>query len=246
MREWLLIGCACAVLSCSAASNDGAGFSPGAGLSPSGGVTGVGGTYLPASGGAAAGAGGNLGAGGGSAGAGGDPGAGGVAPSGGGGIASGVGGSVYDPNVTFDWPQTTPPAGSCEAGTYQGTFTCDVTLFPGLPPGQVAGPLTFALTPSANGEFLEINNGRMDANAVGTPFGADLSGKLDCSTRTFHADTLIGSYGTAPFLGQFFGSLDGTLNGLTNTLSGTWHLAGGTMAMPTGISCQGTWSSVRQ
>lgn len=161
-------------------------------------------------------------------------------------MVSGAGGSVYDPNVTFDWPQTTPPAGSCEAGTYQGTFTCDVSFIPGLAPLPISGPLTFSLTPSANGEFLEIKDGRMDANAVGTPFGSDLSGKLDCSTRTFHADTLNGAYGTAPFTGQFFGSLDGTLDGVTNTLSGTWKLAGGTMAMPTGISCQGTWSSVRQ
>jgi hypothetical protein len=159
----------------------------------------------------------------------------------------GAAGSAYDPSVQFDWPETTPPVGTCEAGTYQGTFTCDVTFLPGFPPGQVTGPLTFALTPSANGEFLEIDKGRMDATAVGSvPFGSDLNGKLDCSTRTLHADTLNGSYGTAPFTGQFFGSLDGKLDGLTNTLSGTWALSGGTMAAPTGINCHGAWSAVKQ
>ena len=181
-------------------------------------------------------------------GSGGDPSTGGTAGSTGGtSPATSTGGLPVDRTGAFDWPEATPSEGACEAGVYEGTFTCDVTFFPGLPPGQITGPLKFALTPSANGEFLEIKDGRMDAVAVDSvPFGSELSGKLDCNTKGFHADTVNGTYGTAPFLGQFFGSLDGTLNSVTNTLSGTWTLTSGTKEMPQLTSCTGTWTSVKQ
>lgn len=111
--------------------------------------------------------------------------------------AGGTGGLPGSRAGTFDWPEATQPEGSCEAGIYEGTFTCDVTFLPGFPPSPITGPLKFELTPSANGEFLEIADGRMDAVAVGSvPFGSELNGKLDCSTRGFHADTVNGTYGT--------------------------------------------------
>jgi hypothetical protein len=156
------------------------------------------------------------------------------------------GGNPYDPSVSFTWPESNPPPGTCQPGTYKGTFTCEISFIPGFPPGQVTGPVSFTLSPSANGEFLEIQNGRLDATASGTtPFGCDLIGKLDCATRTFHADAQNGTWGTPPFTGTFFGSMDGTLDGLTNTLTGTWALTPGTMAAPQGGPCNGPWTAVK-
>lgn len=153
----------------------------------------------------------------------------------------------YDPSVQFDWPETMAQAGSCEPGTYTGQFTCELSFIPGLPPTQVTGPVTFTLQPSANGEFLEIKNGRLDATANGTiAFGCDLVGKLDCATRTFTASAQNGTYGTAPFGGTFFGDMSGVLDGVTHTLSGQWALTAGTMAMPQAAPCKGPWSAVKQ
>jgi len=156
------------------------------------------------------------------------------------------GGNPYDPTISFTWPESNPPAGSCDPGSYTGTFTCDIAFIPGFPPGQVTGPVTFTLSPSASGEFLEIKNGRLDATANGSiNFGCDLVGQLDCATRTFHADAQNGTWGTPPFGGTFFGSMDGTLDGLTSTLTGTWSLTAGTMAAPTAQPCTGPWSAVK-
>jgi hypothetical protein len=156
-----------------------------------------------------------------------------------------TGGAPYDPGIGFDWPETRPPAGTCAAGRYVGKFSCELTFIPGFPPGIVEGPVTFTLEKSESGEFLEIKNGRLEATANGTyPFSCDLAGKLDCSNRSFQAKAENGTYGTAPFLGVFFGDMSGTLDGLTSTLAGQWSLAPGTETMPLSMPCKGSWSAV--
>jgi len=158
----------------------------------------------------------------------------------------GTGGAIPRDPKAFDWPETTPPVGTCEPGSYSGTFTCDVSFIPGTPTGRVEGPISFVLKPSADGEFLVIEKGRMDAVAVGfVPFGADLDGKLDCATSVFSADAINGVYGPVP-PGIFFGVLDGKLDRLASTLTGTWTLTGGTKEAPQLISCSGAWSAVKK
>jgi hypothetical protein len=176
-------------------------------------------------------------------------------------MPSSAGGYPYDPSVTFDWPATMPMAGKCQAGTYSGQFSCDVDegFF-----GKVTytGPVSFTLTASPTGEFLEITNGMLQGTGNGIPFMGDLVGKLDCNTNAFTART---SNGTATIL--FFptpigGNLDGHLDRLTQTLAGTWTLgpdygaggsagaAGASGAAGAGAAmafgCTGTWSVVRQ
>ena len=148
-------------------------------------------------------------------------------------------------------------AGKCRPGTYQGQFTCDVATLLGKL--TFSGPVSFTLAASPSGEFLEISNGTLQANANGgIPIMADLSGKLDCSTNELHASTMNGMATILIFAQTFFGVLDGHLDRLTETLTGTWTLtpelgapgsggasgAGGAAGLTYG--CMGTWSVARQ
>jgi hypothetical protein len=180
-------------------------------------------------------------------------GAGGSGPGGaGGGLgAGGNGGTVtrdaarpYDPDAGFDWPEAVD-AGKCQAGTYSGTYECTVNYggitFP------ITGQVSFALQPSASGEFLEIKDGKL--NAAVTEFQVtmtgDLVGKLDCLTNQFAATIQNGSY-TFSFLGlplpnPFDGDLSGVLDRLTSTMTGQWSLMS---RAPLGVAapgCAGPW-----
>lgn len=150
-----------------------------------------------------------------------------------------------------------PMAGKCLPGTYTGTFSCTVDMGFGIKT-EYTGPVSFVLTSSPSGEFLEISNGTLGGTGNGIPFMADLNGKLDCTTNEFSATTANGTYIILIFSGQFSGSLDGRLDRLTQTLAGMWTLvpllggtatggasgAGGAAAQP--FTCPGTWSVVRQ
>jgi hypothetical protein len=166
------------------------------------------GTYVPAS--ASAGQGGAAGA---------LPDAGG-STAGTGGSAPPDGGSGYDPNVIFDWPEADPTL-VCLPGTYSGQFNCQMNAGGAFPSGPITGPVSFVLKSSANGEFLEIENGTLTGTGSLVQFTADLVGKLDCATDRFHADAVNGTF----FGGTFSGTLDGRLDRATQTLSGTWSLA---------------------
>jgi hypothetical protein len=172
-------------------------------------------------------------------------------------MTSGAAGYPYDPSVSFDWPSTTPMTGKCQPGTYSGQFSCDVDEgFLGKV--TYSGPVSFTLTASAAGEFLEITNGMLKGTGNGIPFMGDLVGKLDCATNAFTATTSNGTATILIFATPVGGALDGHLDRLTQTLSGTWTLgpdlgaagtggaagAGGAATMTFG--CTGTWSVVRQ
>lgn len=148
-------------------------------------------------------------------------------------------------------------AGKCQPGTYSGQFSCDVDEgFLGKV--TYSGPVSFTLTASPTGEFLEITNGMLQGNGNGIPFSGDLVGKLDCSTNEFSARTANGMATILFFPTPIGGTLDGRLDRLTQTLAGTWTLgpdtgmtgsggaagAGGAATMAFG--CTGTWSVVRQ
>jgi hypothetical protein len=148
--------------------------------------------------------------------------------------ASGAGGGVkpdagrpYDPDAGFDWPEAVD-AGKCQAGTYSGSYDCTVDfngiVFP------ITGQVSFELSPSANGEFLEIKDGKLVADVQGqVSLAGDLVGKLECLTNRFQATIKNGTY-TFSFLGlpvpnPFGGDLSGTLDRLTSTMTGQWNLA---------------------
>jgi hypothetical protein len=164
-------------------------------------------------------------------------------------------GYPYDTSIHFDWPATAPMAGQCRPGTYSGTFQCSVGMAMGLAP-TFSGPVTFTLTESPSGEFLEISNGTLQATANGgITAKSDLSGRLDCNTNQFHANVENGTTSIL-FFGMFVGRLDGRLDRLTETLTGTWTLAADLGNFPNGIvpdsgapplfGCTGTWSVTRQ
>jgi hypothetical protein len=162
-------------------------------------------------------------------------------------------GYPYDTSIHFDWPQTTPMAGQCRPGTYSGTFQC--SLGNALAP-SFSGPVTFTLSESPSGEFLEISNGTLQLMANGAITSmSDLTGRLDCNTNEFHANVENGMTNIL-FFSKFVGRLDGRLDRLTETLTGTWTLAADLGNFPNGtvpdsgttplFGCTGTWSVTRQ
>lgn len=118
--------------------------------------------------------------------------------------------------ITFQWPETEPDrtSGSCQAGTYTGSFNVMYTPggmgFGGQPgPVQVIGNFDFTLVrESSNGEIFEITGGTFTGMAAGfVPFEADLQGTLDCAAATFEGMLVNGSYVAGLVMGQFRGSL---------------------------------------
>jgi hypothetical protein len=154
--------------------------------------------------------------------------------------------AALDPNVKFEWPESSPGDGSqCQAGTYTGTFDCMFMDASGAVPGvEVSGPVSLTFTKSMDGEFLEISDGLFEAVAnlfIGAR--ANIQGKLDCSALTLNATILDGMWAlgdpSAPLApgGALSGDITGTLDPATGTLSGAW-----TFGDPALGSCPGTWS----
>jgi hypothetical protein len=211
---------------CSAAgADDGAGFSTG-GLTATGGLSGMGGT--PGSGGFVP--------------AGGVPGGGGFAPaSGGAGSASGGTGVVpmggassgpfggYDPNVVFDWPEVAQ-TGTCKGGKYLGSFegiySPGIAFVPGVPV-PVTGNIELTLSESADGEFFEIQNGKVSGLAdLAFPFEAAVKGTLNCTTSKLELGFLEnGTYLIGPLPYNFAGPISCNYDKLTHAFAGcTWKV----------------------
>ncbi len=157
-----------------------------------------------------------------------------------------------DPNAKFDWPETAPGAGQCPPGTYVGMFGCSLFVDPSMPPPDgtppdFSGPITLEFKKSADGEFLELANAKLDGSANDTlGFTADLNGKLDCSTLELTATLSNGVYGLgSPILlpgGDVNGTVSGMLDPQTGQLTGTWSLY--SSAAGTNFSCDGSWQAV--
>jgi hypothetical protein len=151
-----------------------------------------------------------------------------------------------DPNVSFDWQETAPGgSGTCEAGTYTGTFECELiydTTMPDAGSGVfVTGPITLHFEKSADGEFLELADAKLEGVGMDVfGFTADLSGELDCATLQFMSQAQNGEYGLGlPIdipLGVVDGTLAGALEGQSHELNGTW-----TLTADGGITCIGPW-----
>jgi hypothetical protein len=169
---------------------------------------------------------------------------------------AGVGPATHapaDPKITFDWDETQPGTSAsvpnCQAGRYEGTFTCTYAI-PGADPSsgvEVSGPVAFTLSQAQNGEFLEISQGQIDGYAaLLINFTALLGGKLDCSNNQLNAAASDGvfGFGDATLLpaGAFEGSLSGTLDPSSKTLSGEWNLML-TEGFAQGGACIGPWTA---
>jgi hypothetical protein len=109
----------------------------------------------------------------------------------------------------------------------------------------VTGQVSFKLEPSASGEFLEIKDGKLNANVVefGVTMTGDLAGKLTCLTNQFTATIQNGNYTIAvfPIPTPFTGDLSGTLDRLTATMAGQWNLSTAPTPGAVGIGCTGPW-----
>jgi hypothetical protein len=158
-----------------------------------------------------------------------------------------------DPKITFDWEETQPgtQAPDCQAGRYEGTFTCTYAV-PGADPSsavEVSGPVAFTLTQSQNGEFLEISQGQIDGYAaLLINFTALLAGKLDCSSNELKATASNGIFGlgdaTLLPAGMFAGTLNGSLDPSSTTLTGEWNLML-LEGFAQGGACIGPWTARR-
>jgi hypothetical protein len=152
---------------------------------------------------------------------------------------------ALDPNATFDWPETPPGGGSCEDGTYTGTFDCTFSDPSGFVPDvELTGPVSLTFMKSKDGEFLEITEGDFEAIAndvIGAR--AKISGKLDCGTWMLAAMAVDGAWSIGdpndPLIpgGALTGDITGTLDPMTGTLSGQWNFGD-----PAIGACPGTWS----
>lgn len=161
-----------------------------------------------------------------------------------------------DPNLQFDWQETTPGTGAakaCRAGAYSGTslYLCMPVDAGFIDPGagfgaELMATITLELVESADGEFLQIKDGKFSSLSADV-FGlvADLRGKLDCSTLKFTATTENGGWGIGDPntgvlpLGTFEAELTGMLDPATGTLSGDWTITG---SVP--FICKGPWSAM--
>jgi hypothetical protein len=157
---------------------------------------------------------------------------------------------ALDPNLSFDWQQTSPGRGQCQPGTYTGTFTCTyVAAGTDAATGiEITGPVVITLTQSADGEFLEISNGELNGVAsLVFGFTVKLEGRLDCSTNALDATAFDGKYGfgdpSVLTLGTGGGTLSGTLDRTSSTLSGAWDLQI-TDGLGAGSYCDGPWTAM--
>lgn len=211
------------------AGGDGTGGGVAAGSGGMGGSTGATGGAAGAA--AGAGTGGSAGASGGSAGA-----SGGAA-----GASVGAGGN---PSITFSWPETQPGTGVCKAGhyvgTFNGTFSSSLTVFP--LPLKVAGNVDMTLDQSQNGEFFNISNGHVSGVANGTyPYSCDIVGGLNCVTAKLENTNLTNCTYTAFGIKKpFAGPLTANYDKLTFAfVGGTW--VGKEPVAPYGG--KGTWNA---
>jgi len=160
--------------------------------------------------------------------------------------------ATLDPNAQFDWPETSPGQATCQPGTYVGMFACSLFVDPTMPPPagtppDFSGPITLVFTKSADGEFLELANAKLDGSANDTlGFMADLTGRLDCGTLEFTAMAENGVYGLgSPILlpaGDVMGTLSGKLDLQKGELTGTWSLFSGNAGKD--FTCDGPWQAL--
>jgi hypothetical protein len=240
MRAWVLVSfISTLAMACSDDTNSSSKGARGGngGASTSGGTAGST-TDTTGSGGSVGGTGASGGTGGSTGGTGASGGAGGTGATGGSGgagatDAGGAGRPPTDagpkPDVTFDWPETVPGL-KCKPGRYQGTFTgtyaSSAAVIP--LPVPVSGDINLTLVQTANGEVLEITNGKLSGTAdLVFPFSADLIGKLNCKVSKLDPATALknGNYVVLGINFSFEGSFLGDYDKVTSAfVNGSWDV----------------------
>ncbi|MFI5054014.1 MAG: hypothetical protein ACHQDE_06595 [Acidimicrobiia bacterium] len=149
-----------------------------------------------------------------------------------------------DPTVVFGWKESLPGQGTCKAGKYVGSFTCDVEgrVPDAGPVGGVktlSGAVTFTLTGSPEEQVLTIAMGSLS----GPFFGGSLTGKLDCIAKSFTGMTQDGTallgqgmQGPVMLFPGFDAKLTGDFDDQSLVIEGTLM-----MMNMLGQSCHGTF-----
>jgi len=155
-------------------------------------------------------------------------------------------------SVRFDWMRTIPEGGTCEAGTYLGTFdgmygpSVMVASMPVIPIFPIDLPglpgLVFELKREGTGEIFRVSNGEMNGNALGGfPFHSDIEGSLNCETNRFEAMMTNGTYFIGPLQYFFEGPLVADYDRMTHSMvNGTWSVTEPNYPIAGG---SGTWTS---
>jgi hypothetical protein len=91
-------------------------------------------------------------------------------------------------SVTFDWTETIPGAGSCQAAKFTGPFYCMVATIIGKP-DQLNGSINLVLHGSSESQTLNIDGGNISVydDAGNSIVITGLTGGLECGTQRLKA-----------------------------------------------------------
>jgi hypothetical protein len=154
-----------------------------------------------------------------------------------------------NPAITFDWTETIPGAGSCQAGKFTGNFSCDVDSI--LLPERFEGSITLVLKGSSEAQSLTIDAGQLlafDENTKPVVSATHIVGTLNCVTQALSADVLPTKSEVMPAERQVAwlnaaqqpstsGTLKGSLDPSAQTLQGDLQLL-----FDPSPTCTGTFS----
>jgi hypothetical protein len=164
-----------------------------------------------------------------------------------------VGSSTSDPHlnpaIVFDWTETIPGAGSCQAGKFTGNFSCAVDSI--LLPERFEGSITLVLKGSSEAQSLTIDAGQLlafDENTKPVVSATHIVGTLNCVTQALSADVLPTKSEVMPAERQVAwlnaaqqpntsGTLKGSLDPSAQTLQGDLELL-----FEPAPTCTGTFS----
>jgi hypothetical protein len=124
----------------------------------------------------------------------------------------------------FNWEETVPSEGTCEAGHYSGTFDgfYNSPVMVASPVGiPVLGTVEFDLYQIGNGEYFEIRDGKMDGFALGfVPYSCDIEGTINCSGAQPKIEAYLknGNYFVVAFAYIFDGKIVGLYDKATATI----------------------------
>lgn len=89
---------------------------------------------------------------------------------------------TLNPFADFGWTETIPGAGSCQAGTFNGNFTCTVDALTTEP---LEGSLSLKLKGATEAQLLSVGGGQLIAwdENMKLIVTAPVTGTLDCNTQ---------------------------------------------------------------
>jgi hypothetical protein len=90
---------------------------------------------------------------------------------------------TLNPFANFGWTETIPGAGSCQAGTFNGNFSCKIDALLSMEP--LEGSLSLKLKGSTEAQLLSIGGGQLIAwdQNMKLIVTAPVTGTLDCNSQ---------------------------------------------------------------